>query len=724
MFYMKQILQNLRNGKTEVVEVPQPQLKPGFALVKNAASLVSAGTERMLVSFAEKSLLEKARSRPDLVRQVMQKAQREGLLTTMEAAFNRLDQPMVLGYSSAGTIVGLGEGLTDLRVNQRVACAGGNYAVHAEYVLVPKNLLTPLPDEVDFESAAFVTLGAIAMHGFRLSKAALGENVAVIGLGLVGLLAAGIASAAGCQVLGIDINEQRLPLALQMGAQQAVLRGEAEEAARVLSRGRGMDAVLICADSTTADPVELAGAIARDRAIVVASGAVKLSLPRKVYYEKELFFVNSRSYGPGRYDSAYEEKGMDYPIGYVRWSEGRNLEAVVALLAQGKLRVKPLISHRYDISQAEEAYALISGKKNEPYLGILITYPASPIERKEPLALSVEQKAMPTVAHSTVERVRLGVLGAGNFANAVMLPAIAKVGSIERVSICSANGVNAQAAAKRFNFSTVAAEEKELISSVAINTVAILTRHHLHASQTLAALQHGKHVFCEKPLALTYAELESLENWLTSHPDSPLLMVGFNRRFSPLMKTLVEFFTGRQEPLIAHYRVNAGYIPLQHWVHDPQVGGGRLRGEVCHFIDALTFLCGSLPLHVSVQSLPDKGIYQQDNLVITLRFADESLGTITYTANGDKSFSKERLEVFCCGRVGVLDDFRSLVLTRNGHRRQIHSWLRQDKGHQAEWEAFAKALTHEGKPPIPYEQIFAVHRATLACADALCHSSS
>jgi threonine dehydrogenase-like Zn-dependent dehydrogenase len=371
---MKQVLQNMRTGKTAVVDVPVPGPRPGTALVHTAVSLVSAGTERMLVEFAEKSLAGKARARPDLVGQVLEKARREGLLTSISTAFSRLDQPLALGYSSSGTIVALGEGMEGFKVGGRVACAGGGFAVHAEYGVVPRNLLVSLPKGVDFESAAFTTLGAIALHGFRLAEAQVGERVAVIGLGLVGLMTIQIAAAAGCQVFGVDVNPQRVALAKRFGV-EAVLRELAVEAAAAFSAGRGVDAVIICADTPSADPVELAGAIARDRARVVATGAVGLEVPRKPYYEKELSLVNSRSYGPGRYDQVYEEVGRDYPIGYVRWTEGRNLEAVADLMAAGKLDVKPLITHRFPIEKAPAAYALITAKKKEPFLGVLLIYP-------------------------------------------------------------------------------------------------------------------------------------------------------------------------------------------------------------------------------------------------------------------------------------------------------------------------------------------------------------
>jgi predicted dehydrogenase/threonine dehydrogenase-like Zn-dependent dehydrogenase len=747
---MKQLLQNLRNGETIVAEVPVPTPQSGEALVCTAASLVSAGTERMLVDFAEKSLLGKARSRPDLVRQVLDKARREGLLTTIQATFSRLEQPMVLGYSSAGTIVALGHGLSGFRVGQRVACAGGGYAVHAEYVCVPGNLLAPLPDAVDFESAAFATLGAIALHGFRLAETQLGERLAVIGLGLLGLLAVGIARAAGCHVFGVDLDPRRVALAQGMGA-EAVLRQQAVEAAQSFSRGRGCDAVLICADTPSGDPVELAGVVARDRARVVAVGAVGLNIPRKIYYEKELTFLNSRSYGPGRYDPSYEEDGRDYPIGYVRWTEGRNLEAFVDLLASGRLDVKPLITHRFPIEQAPQAYGLITGKLKEPFLGVLLTYPAGVkgIEGSEDEVRSAQPVVRGTQTVQTtlypvaqaVESVRLGVLGAGNFATAVMLPALQNIPGLELEGIASASGMSAQHAARRFGFHYATSDEAQILNDPQINTVAILTRHNLHARQVLAALAAGKHIFCEKPLALNNEELDKIFGALKGLGDRgiedneqaasfspgeaqagipyPLLMVGFNRRFAPLAQRLKEFLAKRKEPLAAHYRVNAGFIPLNHWAHDPVQGGGRIIGEGCHFVDFLTFLVGAAPLAVTVQALPDGGRYREDNAQLTFKFPDGSLGTISYLANGDKAFPKERVEVFCSGRVAVLDDYRTLEMVSDGRRQAYRSPLRQDKGHRAEWQAFVKALRTGGPPPIPYEQIFGVMRATFAAVEAL-----
>ncbi len=531
---MKQLLQNMKTGKTTIEDIPIPTPRAGQALVKVAASLVSAGTERMVVEFAEKSLVGKARSRPDLVRQVVDKMKREGVVPTVQAAFNRLDQPMALGYSSAGTIVSLGDGMEGFKVGQRVACAGGNYAVHAEYNVIPRALLTPLPDSVDFESAAFTTLGAIALHGFRLTEPQLGENVAIIGMGLLGLLAGQMAAAAGCHVMGIDTNPNRVALAGSLGL-SACSRDQAVDSAQAFTlrqaqggaANRGFDAVLICADTSSNDPVELAAVIARDRARIVATGAVGLTFPRKIYYEKELSFVNSRSYGPGRYDPSYEENGRDYPIGYVRWTEGRNFEAVVEMLASRKLQVQPLISHRFPIDRATEAYEVITGKKKQPFLGVLLTYPEA-AEKLE--GSNVVRFNVPTFKPATC---KLGVLGAGNFANATLLPAIKKVDGVELVGIASAGGLHAQHSAKKFGFAYAASSDDEILNDPNINTVAILTRHDLHADLVVKALQVGKHVFVEKPLAITPEQLDAIAGATRA---SPLLTVGSNRRFAPLAR--------------------------------------------------------------------------------------------------------------------------------------------------------------------------------------------
>lgn len=705
----------MRDGKTIIAEVPAPQVRPGTALIRTAVSLVSAGTERMVVEFAEKNLVDKARSRPDLVRQILDKARREGILPTLEATFNRLDQPMALGYSSAGTIIAVGQGLHGFNINDRVACAGGGYAVHAEYAIVPQNLLAALPGQVDFESASFATLGAIAMHGFRLAHPQIGDRVAIIGMGLLGLLAASIVRSAGCPLLGIDLDPRRIQLANQMGF-ECVLPDEADNAGRAFTKGRGFDIVLICADTHANDPIELAGILARDRGQVVAVGAVGLNIPRKIYYEKELNFQVSRSYGPGRYDPSYEDKGRDYPVGFVRWTEGRNLEAFVDLLGNNQVDVKPLISHRFSIDQAPDAYDLITGKTKEPFLGVLLTYPQKELDR------SAERINNLSFQHGSsqikTDPLALGVLGAGNYASAMFLPTVKKTGGILLKGIASGSGVTARHASQRYGFSYASSSEEEIINDPDINIVAILTRHQQHARQTVAALQSGKHVFCEKPLALNQDELDEIAKALAVQ-DAPSLMVGFNRRYAPLAVHLKEFMSSAREPFVAQYRINAGYIPLNHWLHDATQGGGRIIGEGCHFVDFLTFLAGACPISVCAQAIPDEGRYCQDNVCLTLSFPNGSIGSILYLANGDKSVAKERIEVFCSGQVGILDDFRSLELIKNGSRKTYRSALRQDKGHQGAWRAFLNAVKNGGPAPIPYEQLFGVTQTTFAAMEAL-----
>jgi predicted dehydrogenase len=672
-----------------------------------------------MVDLAQKSLLGKAQARPDLVRQVFEKALRDGFLATIEAVRHRLDSPVPMGYSSAGTVIAVGEGAENFAVGDRVACAGTGYANHAEMVFIPRNLAARVPEGVDFESASFTTVGAVALQGLRLADIQIGGAVAVIGLGLIGLVLVQLAKAAGCRVIGMDPNHGRAELARKLGADRVAEDGDGfRSAVQRLSSGQGADAVLLSASTTGNEPVNLAGEVARDRAVVVAVGTVGMEIPRKLYYEKELDFRVSRSYGPGRYDHRYEEKGGDYPVGYVRWTENRNLQAFLQLLAEDKVRVKPLISHRFQINDAAQAYDLILGKRDESSLGILITYPGESEKvtadlRSESVQDMSAGRRQPTATDTAIctrpSPVAVGVLGAGEFARAILLPAMKKVSAVKLVGVCTGTGVSAGHAAKKFGFQFATTEENEIIHHPEITTVAILTRHHLHARQVIAALKAGKNVFVEKPLCLNEAELREIFQVYSaiSIPQSamPLLMVGYNRRFAPMARTLKNFLASIEEPLIMNYRVNAGYIPREHWVHDAEQGGGRAVGELCHFVDFLIFLAGSLPEKVYARTLPNVNRYRDDNVTVTLEFADGSLGTITYTANGDKRFPKERVEVFGGGAVAVLDNFRQLELIRNGRRKVTRSWIGQDKGHRGEWESFSQSVLSRGPSPIPLEEI-------------------
>jgi predicted dehydrogenase len=518
--------------------------------------------------------------------------------------------------------------------------------------------------------------------------------------------------------MGVDTNPQRVALASSLGL-SACSRDQAEEAAQAFTANRGFDAVLICADTASSDPVELAAVIARDRARVVATGAVGLNLPRKPYYEKELSFINSRSYGPGRYDPSYEEAGHDYPLGYVRWTEGRNFEAIIDLLASGKLQVQPLITHRFPIEHAVEAYKVITGKKAEPFLGVLITYPdqgeSTQVHKETGTSVRVSPSA-PTARQASPGHVRLGVLGAGNFASATLLPVIQKMTNIKLIGIASAGGLHAAHAARKFGFAYAASSDDEILNDPEINAVAILTRHDSHADLAVRALRAGKHVFVEKPLAVNREQLSVISEQLLN-ADNCLLMTGFNRRFAPLAQQLAAYFAQRAEAIYMHYRVNAGHIPLNHWLHDSDQGGGRIIGEGCHFIDFLTFLAGAAPVSVTAHALPDAGKYHEDNVSMTFAFPDGSVGVVDYLANGDKSFPKERVEVFCGGRIAVLDDFRALELVHDGRRKVIRQ--KQDKGWRGEWEAFTRSILQGGPAPIPYEQVIGVTKAAFAAVEAL-----
>lgn len=717
---MKQLIQSVSSGELAVLDVPAPQVSSGGILVRTRASLVSAGTERSMASFAQASLLQKARSRPDLVRQTIDKAKRDGVLDTIDAVRNRLDQAMTLGYSAAGEVIAVGRDVADFRVGDRVACAGAGHAVHAQIVSVPRNLAVKLPDSVPFEQAAFATLGAIGMHGVRLASVQLGDVVAVIGLGLLGQMIVQMLKAAGCVVFGTDPNPSRAELALRFGADWAGT-DTTELAARIAaaSAGNGADSVLISADTKSDQPVELAGEIARGRATVISVGAVGTQIPRKTYFEKELDFRISRSYGPGRYDNDYEQKGRDYPYQYVRWTENRNMRAFVDLIAAGSVDVNPLITHRFDIEQGEKAYDVIMGRTSEPFMGVVLEYATDP-NLASRISLSLRERVGEAgVRGHANENVTIGVIGAGLFANAVLLPALAKTEGITLAGIASGGGVSARTSAKKFGFAYCASSSEEILNDPRVNTVAILTRHDLHARQVETALRAGKHVFVEKPLCLTDDELVSIVATRNESAQPPMVMVGYNRRFAPMVVALRDALRVVSEPLMLTCRVNAGFIPPEHWLHDPAAGGGRLRGEGCHFIDLLIHLAGDRVERVTTKPLPDSGRYRQDNFQVTLEFANGTLGSVVYVANGAKSFGKESIEAFGGGLAARLDDYRSLTIEHGTKSQKLTSRLRQDKGHRAEWQAIVNHLTKSAPAPIAFDELVHSTRATLAAYESL-----
>jgi predicted dehydrogenase/threonine dehydrogenase-like Zn-dependent dehydrogenase len=702
---MKQVLQSLNSGTTQLAEVPAPSAAAGQLLIHATASLVSAGTERTLVEFGKANWLDKVRQQPDKVRMVLDKVRTEGLAVTVEAVRSKLDQPLAPGYCNVGRVAELGVGVKGLAVGDRVVSNGK----HAEVVCVPKNLCARIPDSVADEQAAFTVLAAIGLQGIRLAKPTLGECVVVTGLGLIGLLTVQMLRAQGCRVLGIDFDPQRLALARQFGAE--VVNPDAGEnvlaAAQAFSRGRGVDAVIITASTKSNEPVSQAGRMCRMRGRIVLVGVTGLELSRADFYAKELSFQVSCSYGPGRYDPAYEEGGHDYPVGFVRWTEQRNFDAVLDLMASGQLDVAPLITHRFPLERAVDAYELLTS--SEPSLGILLEYPAA---RAGSVQAAEGRTVLLAPAALAPAKGSLAFLGAGNYAGRVLIPAFQKTGATLH-TVVSAGGVSAAHYGRKFGFSKASTDASEALADVAVDTVVIATRHNVHARQVLAALRAGKHVFCEKPLCLTLDELGEIDAEARGRP-SQHLMVGFNRRFAPQVVKMKILLGTVAEPKSFIMLVNAGAIPSEHWTQDKTVGGGRIVGEGCHFIDLLRHLAGTSIVGYRVVALDRHPALQvtDDKVTITLEFADGSVGTVHYLANGDKGFPKERLEVFCAGRVLQLDNFRRLRGWGWKGFGSLNLW-RQDKGTQQCVNAFVDAVRKGAPPPISLDEIIEVSRVSI-----------
>lgn len=701
---MKQILQSLGDGRVHLAEIPVPQLKREHVLVQSAVSLVSAGTERMLIEFGRGNLLAKARQQPEKVRQVAEKVGTDGVIATLNAVRSKLDQPLAPGYCNVGRVIEAGGGVDGLSPGDRVVSNGR----HAEIVVVPKNLCARVPDAVGDEEAAFTVLAAIGLQGVRLAAPTIGESVVVTGLGLIGLITVQILRAHGCRVLGIDRNPSRLALARQFGAEVVDLsRGEdALASAQIFSRGRGVDAVLLTASTASNEPVAQAAKMCRKRGRIVLVGVTGLELSRADFYEKELTFQVSCSYGPGRYDAAYEEQGHDYPIGFVRWTEQRNFEAVLDLMAAGSLDVKPLISHRFDIDHASEAYDLLVS--DEPSLGILIRFPEiRPAETQDLLRRTVTlEDGAPARANAVA-----GFVGAGNFGGRVLISAFRKSGAALH-TIASSGGVSAVHYGKKFGFQRATTDVTSIMSESAIDVVVIATRPDSHARFIIEALESGKNVFVEKPLCLTLGDLERIHA-IASAPHAPRLMVGFNRRFAPHVVRIKELLASVAAPRVFSMTVNVPPIPNEHWSHDPEIGGGRLVDEGCHFIDLLRHLAGAPVSGFEVAVMRDAGgPPRPDKATILLQFSDGSIGTIHYLANGHKGFPKERLEVFTGGRVLQLDNFRKL---RGWGWSGFSSMtlFRQDKGHDACAAAFTRALLEGTAAPIPLAELIEVSRITI-----------
>jgi len=705
---MKQILQSLKTGKTEISEVPLPAVHDREVLVQTRNSLVSAGTERMLVEFGKAGWIEKAKQQPEKVKMVLDKTKSDGLAPTIESVFAKLEQPLPLGYCNAGKIMQVGKGVLGFQEGDRVVSNGQ----HAEFISVPQMLCAKIPDSVSDEEASFAVLGSIALQGIRLAKPTLGESVVVMGAGLIGLMTIQLLRAQGCRVMAVDFDKSRLQLASEFGAEIMDLSsgGDVVDVVHGFSRGYGADAVLITVSSKSNDPVAYAAKMSRKRGRIILIGVTGLELSRADFYEKELTFQVSCSYGPGRYDPSYEEKGNDYPIGFVRWTEQRNFQAVLDMMAEKKLNVRPLISHRYPISEAEKAYDLILS--SNPSLGILLDYEIQEFSKKDNLIHLSKPKSL------SEGEIGLSFIGSGNFATKILIPAFQKTG-VSFLSIASKNGVSGSINGKKFGFQQTTTDVEKLLQDERSKVVVIASKHDSHAKYVKMALSAGKHVFVEKPLCLTHDELRDLEEFyesLSGDENTPSLMVGYNRRFSPQIKKIKGLLSSYNEPKSFVLTVNAGQIPTGHWLHDEEIGGGRILGEGCHFIDLLRFLSGSAIKGFTKSSMNSEN---GDTTSIQLSFRDGSIGTIHYFANGSKEFPKERMEVFCSGKVLQLDNFRKLRGFGWPGFRTMNLW-KQDKGHHACVHSFIESLREGKSCPISIKEIFEVTRVSIDLQNNLC----
>lgn len=708
---MKQILQDMANGGTTVTEAPVPQSSKGHLLISTTTSLISAGTERMLVGFGKASLIDKARQQPEKVKMVLEKVQTDGLLTTYDAVKSKLAQPLALGYCNVGIVHEVGANVDDFQVGDRVVSNGP----HADMVKVPKNLCAKIPDNVSDESASFAVVASIGLQGIRLAQPTLGESFVVTGAGLIGLLTIQMLRANGCRVLAIDFDQSKLDLAKQFGA-EICNPGKGEDPVAVglaFSRGAGVDGVIITASTKVSDPVIQAARMSRKRGRIILVGVTGLELNRADFYEKELSFQVSCSYGPGRYDSEYEDKGNDYPLGFVRWTEQRNFVAVLDMMAAGTLNVEPLITQRFEFEDAPKAYDALTEDKSG--LGLLLKY-NSPVETR------LEKRVVLRPISIEAKNAVVGFIGAGNYASRVLIPAFKKASS-QLHTIVTSGGINGVIHGEKTGFAEASTDLDGLLNNKDINTVAIATRHNSHAYFVERVLSAGKNVFVEKPLALTVEEIEKIEtiyNQNIQNNQYARVMVGFNRRFSPQVQKMKTLLDTVKEPKSFIMTMNAGAIPADHWTQDNAVGGGRIIGEACHFIDLMRFLAGSKIVSIQARRMGETHAVQilEDKASITLGFEDGSFGTIFYLANGASSFPKERVEVFTAGRVLQLDNFRKLKAFGWPGFNKMNLW-RQDKGQDACAAVFVDSIRDGKEAPIPADEIFEVARVTIQVAEIL-----
>lgn len=705
---MKQLIQNFKTGKLYVDEVPVPSVSEGMVLVENKFSLISSGTEKSTVKVAQASLIGKAKQRPDLVAQVLQNMKKEGIAATINKVKTKLDSLKAMGYSTAGTVLTSLDKSSMFHRGDRVACAGLDYASHAEIVSVPENLVVKIPDNVSFEEAAFATLGAIAIQGVRQADPRLGEKVCVIGLGLLGQLTCQLLKANGCDVFGIDLSERLINLALETGTSKGMRRNDSNliSACENFTKGRGFDSIIITAAAPTNDPIVLSTEICRRKGKIIVVGAVKMEIPREpFFYKKELELKISCSYGPGRYDVNYEEMGNDYPFAYVRWTEQRNMEAFLELISGARINVKPLISHTFEISQAEEAYDIVVGKKPEPHIGILLKY--EPNERKF--------TTFNTLKNSPIRQINTGFIGAGSFAQSYLIPNAKSFGA-SLDTVVTSRGVTSKNVAQKFGFNVCSTDKKDVLENKDINTVFIATPHSSHAELVIETLEAGKNVFVEKPLAVSLDELYKIIEVKSTNYQP--IMVGFNRRFAPISLAIKKEFENVGEPLVINIRVNAGFIPKDHWTQIAEIGAGRIIGEMCHFIDLMQYFTDSNPVKVyaeCIQSSNEK-LKQDDNITIILKFQDGSIGNLTYLANGDSSLPKELIEVFGAGKVGIINNFQngSLHVGNKTKSLKFHG-----KGHKEEIHQFLSNLKEGNGAPIRFDSICLTTLTTFKIIDSL-----
>jgi predicted dehydrogenase/threonine dehydrogenase-like Zn-dependent dehydrogenase len=708
---MKQVLQNLSNGETSVADVPAPAVAPNRLVIASSRSLISAGTEKMLVEFGQAGWIGKARAQPEKVKQVLDKIRTDGLLPTLDAVFTKLGEPLPLGYCNAGVVTHLGRGVKGFEIGDRVVSNGP----HAEIVSVPPLLCAKIPEEVADEEASFTVLAAIALQGIRLAAPTLGETVVVYGLGLIGIVAVQLLRASGCRVIGVDINARRLELASTFGAAtiNAASCPDVPALVRSITAQRGSDAVVITASTKSDSIISDSAKMCRKRGRVVLVGVVGLNLNRSDFYEKEISFQVSCSYGPGRYDNDYEQHGFDYPLGFVRWTEQRNFEAVLDLLAAKALDFKPLISHRFELAEATSAYSTIQSDPGA--LGVILEYPTAG-EAADYAARQTLRISDPTPKLIEKGGVTAAVIGAGNYARATLLPALQNQQARLKYIVARTGGATLQHAAKKFSVELATTDLARVLSDDEVNTLLVTTNHDSHAKLVCEALEAGRHVFVEKPLAITFEQMATVTQTILAHPDQQLA-VGFNRRFSPHISRCRELLRGRAEPLAINILVNAGEIPADHWVHNKEIGGGRIIGEACHFIDLVVSLTGSLIKQVSAVQVGRDSAVRDDKMILSLLTEDGSIASICYFANGNKSFPKETIQIFSDNRVLVVDNFRRT----SGHGFKGFRSLRtsrQEKGHRQQFAAFLHAVAQGGAWIIPFSELENVTLTAIAAVES------